>query len=231
MEWFVRLKGIDVETERLLESLNSPVFCLTRKEDGFFLKSNEFGSLDKKEDVLEKAKEIVSWLNGTAAVTGRQTNLEVDESYLQLDKDGKRQHFVRKVLEVPVPSIRVSVTVDGVPVELQNPITTWIESAQKDDNVAKVLRLFGKVLNWVNLYRIYEVIESDVGGIHNIVKGNWATNNEIKRFKHTANNPGVAGDDARHGKQTTQPPPKPMSLSEAKSLVKSIFQKWIEEKT
>jgi len=47
-----------------------------------------------------------------------------------------------------------------------------------NEKVAKALRLFGtKEHDWVGLYRLYEVIEEDVGNIKKIAAKNWAAKN------------------------------------------------------
>lgn len=228
MEWFVKLKGLDTDIRKLFKFLNSPEICIIQRGHDFFLKSTDFDSLQESEYVLRKAKEIVSWINGVATIdTGKHKTLEVDDNVHGVDDNGNHLFSFR----IPIPTIVGTGEVIGPAGSQQHSITEWLPIARNDEDVAKVLRLFSRPLDWVNLYRIYEVIESDAGGgIHKIVRKGWATNKEVKSFKHTANNPGATGDDARHGKQTTQPPPRPMSLSEARSLVKSIFQKWIEEK-
>ena len=84
--------------------------------------------------------------------------------------------------------------------------------------------------DWVGLYRLYEVIEADVGGEDKIVKAGWTTKKAIGRFTRTANSPDAIGDAARHGKQSGEPPPNPMDLSEAISLVKVILHNWLRTK-
>ena len=97
--------------------------------------------------------------------------------------------------------------------------------------MAKAFRLIGNGANdWVSLYRLFEVIASDIGGIDEIDSNGWATKASLKRFKHTANSPAAAGDLARHGAESTAPPASPMDLSEAKALVTYIFHEWLRKK-
>ena len=84
-------------------------------------------------------------------------------------------------------------------------------------------------LDWVDLYRIYEVIESDMGRSVILAK-RWATNADIKLFKHTANSVAATGDQARHGKETSTPPVKPLTLSEARALVDTLLRAWLAHK-
>jgi hypothetical protein len=52
----------------------------------------------------------------------------------------------------------------------------------------------------------------------------------MKLFKHMANSPGALGLNARHGPETTQPPSKPMNISEARLLINSITYAWLRSK-
>ena len=100
--------------------------------------------------------------------------------------------------------------------------------SMKDTNVEKVLRLIAKDSNsWVGIYRIFEVIENDIGAL---TKYDWVTKTNIKRFTHSANSVTVSGDEARHGKETNEPPKNPMSISEAKAFISQIIHSWLNEK-
>jgi hypothetical protein len=95
--------------------------------------------------------------------------------------------------------------------------------AGTNERVEKALRLFGtRELDWVNLYRIYEVIgESAVEC--------WTTKKERVRFRQSANHPIVSGDDARHGISKATPPVEPMELPEAQGLIMRVFTNWIQD--
>ncbi|MCE8424927.1 MAG: hypothetical protein J5U17_04025 [Candidatus Methanoperedens sp.] len=112
-----------------------------------------------------------------------------------------------------------------------DPIPKWVTAAKHNTNVTKALRLFGAgTHDWVSLYRIYEVIENDVGGKSKIIKKGWTTDKAIRRFKYTANSPGAIGDEARHGNQKEPSPKDPMALSEAKFLIETILHNWLRLK-
>jgi hypothetical protein len=107
----------------------------------------------------------------------------------------------------------------------------YVELAQKDASVQKVLRLLSYgPLDWVSMYCILEVIGKDVGGLNKIERRGWAEASEIRRFKHTANDPNVIGDTARHGTPPGESPRKPMSFDEAKTLIARNIQAWLEAK-
>ena len=104
----------------------------------------------------------------------------------------------------------------------QPDISKFIPLALGDKTVAKALRLCSRELDWVNLYRIYEVISEDMGGL---------TGKEIKKiFKGSANNSNVTGDYSRHGKMNVGTPEETMRLADAQHLIKLKVREWIYKK-
>ena len=68
------------------------------------------------------------------------------------------------------------------------------------------------------------MVKEDAGSSVN----DWVSKAELKRFKRTANSVGAVGDEARHGKENTEPPPNPMALREAESLILKLVRDWLE---
>jgi len=200
-------------------------------------KSTHFNSLGNDNEVKKKASELISRINGSILLTeGLSKPLKVSHVHRILD-DGKREAFVSGTIACTLTfrgRTSVEVIEPNGTVKRINPFDQnqkWFMKSLQDESVAKVLRLYSpSELNWVNLYRILEVIEGDVGGLDKIVESGLTTGNKIELFKHTANSVGAIGDDARHGKEKTQPPPNPMSISKAKSLIKDISLKWLRSK-
>lgn len=83
----------------------------------------------------------------------------------------------------------------------------------------------------MNLYRILEIVATDVGGTASIVSAGWTTTASIKLFKHTVNSPEAVGLDARHGANVITPPAKPMSIAAACMLLIAIADAWLRSKT
>lgn len=98
--------------------------------------------------------------------------------------------------------------------------------------IAKVSRLRRRNQDWVNLYRIYEIVKDDLGSDHEIANKTSASANQLTLFSRSANHEKASGDDARHGvsSENEQPPPKPMSLPEAINLVTELVNDWLEIK-
>jgi len=93
-----------------------------------------------------------------------------------------------------------------------------IQLALKDKVVAKALRLASRDFDWINLYRIYEIIKED---------GYSLPDKEFTTFTASANNSSVSGDDSRHGKMNSKKLKKTMDLTTAKYLIKNTLKQWL----
>lgn len=118
-----------------------------------------------------------------------------------------------------------------VPVPPTPPISVKLAALAKVDTVvAKVMRLSvtPDAESWTGLYRIAELIEGD--DWRTLLEKGWITREQRERFRRTANSP-EAGDTSRHGYDAkSQPPPKPMTLGEAREYVEALLRAWLAEK-
>ena len=204
--------------------------------DKFVLRSTVFDVLDESPTVAEKAKAILAELSGTTRlILGGHTSMSVGGIYRARD-DGGRDY----VLNAEPGTYRIRGFAPTIIMkrsngteEIRRPadgIPSLLALATTDNAIAKALRLRNvDSLGWVDLYRIFEVIESDMGRSAILANG-WVTDADIKLFKHTANSVAAAGDQARHGKETTAPPAKPLALSEAGTLVDTLMRAWLAYK-
>ncbi len=236
MEWMVGILGDVGDLKELSKSLNSDRLCIIKDKDGFVLKSKDFASLVDYKDVLSKGKELISFLNGAARLFLDIRNPLTSGAVIKVEDAGNRSIFfevldIAMALDMGIVNGKI-IRKDGTVEEFHqaDPIPPLIMLAQKNNNVGIVLRLLGSGnYDWVNLYRIYEIIKADMGGVNSIVNKQWTTNKVIARFTHTANSPDASGDQSRHGKG--EPAPKdPMSLVEAKSFIEGIIHNWIRLK-
>jgi len=229
MKWYVKLSGNSFDLQELSKSLNSPELCISQENQKYVLKSSNFDQLENAADVRKRAEEILSLLNGTAKLAlGTQQKLTID-AVVEMRDDGKKV-TVRFLSDTVYGRSSISTSVktsNGNVQEIHpaDPIPNWIRTARTDKNVAEIFRVLGtSVLDWINLYRVYEIIKSDVGGKDKIADNGWATKGQIDLFKRTA-------QAYRHGKlKGYTPPKKPMTLSEAESFVKKILRKWLQPK-
>jgi hypothetical protein len=236
MRWEVDITGDPADLRRLSEAMRGGDTLICDRDGTFVLRSAQFDSLEDANDVRAHAQEIVASLSGySQLVLGTHKPIKVG-SVVMVRDDGTKNVFVQLepvIIRARVLLASLSVTRADGTVEHHGPadsVKDWLEAAGQDPAVAKALRLRNAdSLSWVELYRIYEVVEGGVGRPH-IVASGWVKDPEIRRFKHTANSVGACGDQARHGKESTQPPKNPMSLSQAKSLIDRLLKAWIASK-
>jgi hypothetical protein len=92
-----------------------------------------------------------------------------------------------------------------------------------------VLRILGADLDWVTMYKVFEIVrENTRRGETGIAAAGWATTNEMKLFRRTANSVGALGDRARHGRRDPMPPPVPMPQHDAVGLIRRLARRWLD---
>ncbi len=97
--------------------------------------------------------------------------------------------------------------------------------------VAQAFRLFNQDLDWVNLYRIFEVIKADMNGEAKIVQSRLTTHAQLNSFRASANHPDVSGDLSRHAVSSGSVPTSTMSLTQAQRFIKTLLTRWLNTKS
>lgn len=211
---------------------------LAARGDGFVLESDDFGTTDSPEEILRKTNELLPVLSGVLRLERGAVDSLKSNAVIQSHSDGKEDAFLylHDTLNVRAEIVAGIAYADNpnevVPIVQPPPrAVKAISLALSDAAVAKAYRLLGKgAKSWVELYRVYEVVEADLGGQHKTQKLGWVSEQDIRRFKHSANSVAVGGDDARHGAEQHSAPTSPLTLEEAESVVHRLLGAWLEEK-
>jgi hypothetical protein len=235
MKWEVQLTGDAIDLEELSKSLDGAILRITQRSGQYFLEWSELEELTTHDEVAVAASSFLQVLSGASHLAlGARTPIGLGNT-TKLRPDGKRETHMNftDTVHVRTSETQTIKGSDGSTTVIRpgDPVPGWMNLALADSSVAKALRLLGNgAYDWVSLYRLFEVLAADAGGIDAIDSKGWATKSSIKRFKHTANSPAASGDLSRHGTESTIPPPSPMDLSEAKALVTYILHEWLREK-
>jgi hypothetical protein len=238
MTWIVQLAGDTSDLAALAQSFTGRDFNISHDGQGYVLASARFAPSDSAKDVHQKAQEMVHILNGASCLGLDAKQPITVGSVHRRGEDGRPDIHVflesqSLQLRTTPPTVRIN-RADGT-VGVSHPadrVREWSALALSDDAVANVLRILASgSLDWVNLYRIWEIIAKDVGGLDSIDSKGWSSKAAMKLFKRTANSPGALGLEARHGAETKDPPAKPMELSEARTLINSIIHAWLRAKS
>ncbi len=205
------------------------------RRDQFFLEWVGFELLRSPEDVHDSARSLLQMLTGAsrlalgmrkpikAAHLARNRPDGVRETFSYVEETAFMRGSATILVTASDGSRMVTRPADAVP--------EWTGLALNNAVVAKALRLVGSGIgDWVSIYRLFEVIADDLGGIEKIDALGWGRKAALKNFKHTADSVGAVGDDARHGTERTQPPTNPMKLAHAKAMVNLLLHEWLRSK-
>lgn len=236
--WQVQVLGEDRDLEYLARHLTALPRAFRRDEGGpgFIYESCAFALCKTSEEVLETADSEFAVFSGVLSlVQGSSKHLESGGVYRR-NTAGSRDAYLRVhdvVHAQYVDEVELSVMdADGNAITISSPPSRTerlADLAFSDGAVAKALRLMARpdYKSWVGLYRLYELIEADVGGRNALTEYGWSTVRAIERFKHSANSIAVAGDAARHGRETGLPPKQPMALDEAHAYITYVVEAWL----
>ena len=236
-KWLVRLKGERFDLEDFPKLLRSPEVRVVEENGSFYLESSEFNSLTSAEEVRERGRELIKLINGVAKFN-RDNFLGISEDAItRVEDDGKRHHYVflegTATIRTKVSAQLTVIAADGSEKVAIQPsaLESLLEVAQKHNVVAKALSFY-RDDTWSSLYKSYETIKGDVGGKQQIIKNGWVVKSDINRFTQTVQSEAAIGDSARHAaSKKYKPPAQPMTLLEARALIKTILSRWVSSKT
>jgi hypothetical protein len=228
--WWARLEGEDLDLKALASGLGdeSPVRVVLF--DGrHYMWMTEFDTMDDSHAVETRASAVLRVVNGAARVAhGDSREVRVD-AVAKVRPAGQIQHFVHASAALHLRArVLVTLTVSGAPEGVSEPTITEraVDVALGDPQAERGLRIFGRDdVDYRDLYHVFEIAEAAIGDA--IFVDGTVTRAEVTRFKHTANSVHALGDQARHGHETTQPPPAPTSFADAQALVGRVLRVWL----
>lgn len=235
-EWRVKLQGEIDDLRDLSQLLTGAELNIVENDDAFYLNSAAFEPITEASDMRVQVQRHLDSINGAAKLQFGSFAPVGIGGIARVDEHGKVTHylFAEGVLFSRGRMGVANLTVTTASGEVLPPPPTFIEAATAAANqhevVADALRFFLDS-NWVNLFKVYELIEEDLGGSKAIVtRFQGITSAQIDRFTGSANNRNASGDGARHGHKKWPSPKKPMSLQEAESFIRGLLDQWIRSK-
>jgi hypothetical protein len=234
-EWWINLQGDDFDLSQLATILTSSNFRIQRSEGGYYLTADSLNQLENAHEVWETANTRLQSFNGMVRLMFPGSKPLSVGNIQRIEADGRTHHYL--LTESGAYALQGSVVAvvqtgeGGVTQPAQrNPMPEWVNLTQADPTVARVLAMFGKVVQpWKDLYPIFEIIRKDVGGEEKLVSMRGISMPDIKRFRHTANS-AEAVEGTRHGVPTGTPPKYPMTPAEAMEFIRSLTVQWITSK-
>ena len=234
MEWRVQLSGDESDLEELSKSLNSDSTRIFKDKGSYVLCSSAFHGMMEAQVIKDKAENILSYINGCSRLIEDFQQPIIISGIQSLSENGRRNQYIfPESVAIEVRMGRPTVSVNGKVEEsyTYEELSNYIPLAIQDQNVALVLYYLSTESNEIaTLYKIYEIIDDDVGGERSIQNNGWTSRNQLERFRRTANSPDAIKDNARHGVQKYSPPKNPMSLDEARYLILHLVRCWLDSK-
>jgi len=187
--------------------------------DDRFIESSEVQRITDEAAAEKRARELVTMINGAMlAQHGNEFEPIQFGGLVRFNAQGGRDYHDR-------PTVEVKMRVRGNAGHRPSSAPVWV-GKRTDPAVATVLRILGRgELDWYDMYKIYETIKRDAGDAQ--VK-QWAPRAEL--FRHTANNAGALGDEARHPELGWKAPKNPMTLEDARALIQLLAAQWLPTK-
>lgn len=256
MKWLVEVATVEGEEKVLRGFLDGLGYGLEERSlrdrpPTLYLTSPKFEKFDSYQEVWECAQHLESTVGEVAElVYGINSRFELDGSVYAILPDGSSRKHVFESVSISVQaSVSVSETVVKASSTTEKTLSpedrerkkeqerrrreekikrakTYVAPALENPTVLEVLRLSKDEQNPLNLGHIFDLIQADIGGeIEELV-----SQTQITRFTRSINHPEVFGKKSRHAVSNQEPPPNPMSLSEAREFVSTLLERWIEQK-
>ncbi|MET9269370.1 hypothetical protein [Kribbella sp. NPDC003557] len=228
-----RLNGdaFDLETLANLFRLGDP--SVGKDEVGYYVASAAFDAvLPDAVRLAEMSESVLRRMNGIArALNDNFHPVRLADRFT--DHDGSHHVVVRpESIMVRTKVSEVVLNVDGeTQLPPPSPLPGYMKAADAQPDVAEVLALMGKdvaALDWFDLYKVYEIVRSNVGSESDLVAKNWVPARDLKAFTASANLPTVSGDAARHARTAAGIPKHTMDVRQARALINFLVVAWLQ---
>jgi len=227
--WKVRFFGIDDESYKFLTELNGDIFSRKEVRHGggkfveYYLHLSGYDDIEPTKILVIAEKEL-SVYESLLKLNRFSPNARVDHPVKE-DNDGTETVYMYFTDTISITdSVDVFINDENVYSSQNAKIedSKVILNNVLSDNVKKeLLILLGSEVNWVNAYKIYEILKK-----HHMDEADLKKVSELKYFAHSANSPNAIGvNEARHAVQSHKSPKKIADLNLAhSSLVKLSLQ-------
>jgi len=199
------------------------------KPTAFAWSSRHLSDLATPEEVKDRATALKALFDGAMYVymPGKYRPLQLGELY-DLDED-RRLGYLGEGDPLVAPFSPTSIAWRYRPSvsPMEHPVSRWIFLARHIDVAKHLLQFLGvNGITWISLYAALDFLKSNKADAAALAKASQA---QMKRFTHTANNFSAIGPFARHGDLGQEPPQNPMSLDEASKLVLAAVRGYLEQ--
>jgi hypothetical protein len=231
--WRAQIEGDPESLEILRKNFENHIIV---EDNTYFLQCPQFGP--GNEDLLQCAKYILNnMINLLNLNLNKQWKVSVQGTFQNYENGKKSIIMAPEPGIITLKGLPCSVTVNGTvsdPDVVNDNLEKFLRCIHPHENIQEALDFY-KTPDWVNLFKVWELIEDDMGGKSEIVNKGWASSDEINLFRCTAHNREGAGLNARHAVASRMnshcsqvlSSQDPMELSVGKSLIGRLLKQWI----
>lgn len=215
----VWLEGDQYYLQPLPDSLHRGNTVVQREGNEYVLMSTEIDAAPDDPEANAIAAKIIRRLNAIGRIN--DSNFRPMKLGRYTDENG--QSVITGVMHATLPALRSGDA--GYPFGAPD----YLALAESNSHVGRVLSIFARNddLDWYDLFKIYEIIEHDIG--QKIDERGWSTTAQRRAFRASANRYDVSGDAARHAVDSGEDPPKrTMSLREGCNYISTLTARWLD---
>ncbi len=248
MKWLAEIhldSDPDGIMERVLERIGFSILPEQPSSDkSIVVYRPTFDSSDGANEVHRGLEKLVEKLGVNSEVVGapiRVTDIVIRE----LHPNGTySNHYYEKMSVRMVASVSISEQYDPGPNFDPKKHEAMLLERQQHEEEVRIEKMVARIAlslsntsvpKVLRLLQISEPTATDLGHIVDLVRdecngdiGKFATKAELKRFERSINHPEVMGLNARHAVTQVEPPPKPMSIQEAKEFAHRVGAAWLD---
>ncbi len=218
-EWFLRFPEFSPESAVRLQQLNSGVKGILIK-----LRDQKEKAKPQAKKILDRLNSILFFIDSSAGKLGLSSICYVDEN--------ERMDFL-EVIETIEVSDHISFNAFNENGEIigrqpADRIKDLLRLSEESPDIAEMMSYMQQygMHDWVNMYKIFELLRKKLGGDNKLIKALSTTKAQKDRFTRTANNPEASGDLARHAVSDQSPPSDPMTLEEGRGYLKTLLLRY-----
>ena len=228
--WKIRFFGIDDKCYNFLKQINGDIFsrqdifCDSLSFVEYHLYLSAYNDVEPTK-ILEIAEKELLVYESLLKINGFSPNVRVDHPS-KIKEDGTETVYMYFTDELRVTD---SVFIDSEHVssfqcQSSEDCRIIIDIVSSDSLKKELLILLGLEVNWINTYKIYEILSKNYTKERELKKFT-----ELKYFAHSANSPDAIGiDEARHAVQSGQSPKKIANLKSAHTVLTRLSLQFIK---
>ena len=225
--WWIHVDfNSDIDLYIFENTVSGSEVRLVELKDLFYVEDPRIPDTADMGEASRLAETIIAQLNGATQILCPHFLGVRIESMIELLDNGTG----RGIVSYPI-TLHGSSTYPDIETFLKGPsapITSILAAMNLNTDVQEALYYLGAEGNaWANLYKACEVVEDHAGAAKAMFQSGWCSRSAWERFSRTANHQEAIGRFSRHARSQVEPPPDPMTVSEARRFVAELVSHWI----